>query len=417
MPRTCTWTDPFRGGAERTRRLRGLLQDVRLPGGLTAIVDRCLSGRKQRSWCWRATCSTPRIARSARGWRSGGSWTRLDAAGIRTFIVHGNHDPLSGDQGAIGLSGVGEGLRPRARGGRGRAPRRGEEVPGPGDLVRAGEGAPRTSPGGSRRRGPGVHHRGAPRQRRRHLRPRELRAVHGGQSLGSRAGGLGAGPRAHPRRVRAGLRWRRGGVPRQPAGTARLRERGARGCIVVNVEEGEEGRRFVAVDRVRWHRCRCLCRGSRRWGALAAAVRSRWTELLGRSGRARGAPHAQGPGAAAPRSWRARRRWAAAIGVERALLAGTGPCCWSPCSTPHAPELELETVRRSGGFSESCWRCPRCCVSDPESRRAVGGGRGAAGVGAKLRRLGVEALETPRPEWVEQAAVRAVEQLHEEEGT
>jgi hypothetical protein len=82
------------------------------------------------------------------------------------------------------------------------------------------------------------------------------------------------------------------------------------------------------------------------------------------------------------------------------------------------PELELETVRLSGGFSGTLLAEAEALVKDPEALAALWAEDvELRALSQRLRRLGVDALETPRPEWVEQAAVRGVEQLHEEEGT
>ena len=106
---------------------------------------------------------------------------RLDAAGIRSFICHGNHDPLDGWEARLALP---EGCV-----------RFGPEVEGfpvfPEEPERGGGVRHQLShPGGAgepvtpvfrRRNGDGIQHRAAPRQRRGQPGPRLVRALLGGR--------------------------------------------------------------------------------------------------------------------------------------------------------------------------------------------------------------------------------------------
>jgi hypothetical protein len=80
------------------------------------------------------------------------------------------------------------------------------------------------------------------------------------------------------------------------------------------------------------------------------------------------------------------------------------------------PELDLETVRLAGGFSGTLLAEAEALGADPEALAALWTEDAELrALAQRLKRLGVGALESPRPEWVEQAGVRVVEQLHEED--
>jgi hypothetical protein len=80
------------------------------------------------------------------------------------------------------------------------------------------------------------------------------------------------------------------------------------------------------------------------------------------------------------------------------------------------PELDLETVRLSGGFSGTLLAEAEALAEDAESLAALWAEDAELrSLSQRLRRLGVDGLETPRREWMEQAAWQAVEQLHEED--
>ena len=110
---------PFRGvGADAAAR-RSRFQESTFRAFSASSTCACASAWP--SCCSPATCPTRRIARCARGWPCGASWP-AGRGGHPAFIVHGNHDPLSGDTGTLGCR-VGEGVRPGLGGGGGAARR------------------------------------------------------------------------------------------------------------------------------------------------------------------------------------------------------------------------------------------------------------------------------------------------------
>ena len=175
---------------------------------------------------------------------------RLDAAGIRTFIVHGNHDPLSGDSGALRLPpsvtvfGPGWSEVPVEQGGRVVCRVQGISYPerevtedlsrhfkrlGPEPTV----GVLHANVGGN-----DGHANYSPCSAadlaERGLDYWALGHVHTRESFELAGGGVAA-------------------YPGNPQGR-HPNETGARGCLLVEVEDRRAKTRFVPVDVIRWHR-------------------------------------------------------------------------------------------------------------------------------------------------------------------
>jgi DNA repair exonuclease SbcCD nuclease subunit len=340
---------------------------------------------------------------------------RLHMAGIPAFIVHGNHDPLSGDTGALGLPGSVKVFGPEW-----------EEV----EVHREGRLLCRVQ-GISY---PEVEVRENLSARFRRTAPDfTVGLLHA--NLGGAEGHANYAPCSVEDLSARGLDyWALGHVhtraeyvlpggavavyPGNPQGR-HVNEPGERGCVLVEVEDGRTRRRFVPVDRVRWHRLEVPLSGLSALDALVAAVTEQVDascsdELEGHAVRltltGRGPlhrelsrPEALGQLEAELREQLARRH---------------PPVLVESLRDASRPELELETVRLSGGFSGTLLAEAEALVKDPEALAALWAEDAELrALSQRLRRLGVEALEAPRPEWVEQAAVRGVEQLHEEEGT
>jgi hypothetical protein len=80
------------------------------------------------------------------------------------------------------------------------------------------------------------------------------------------------------------------------------------------------------------------------------------------------------------------------------------------------PELDLEAVRRAGGFSGTVLTVAGALTEDNEALAALWKDEPELrALSQRLRKLGVEALESPRPELVELAGLRVVELLQEED--
>ncbi|MFP2903070.1 DNA repair exonuclease, partial [Corallococcus sp. 4LFB] len=78
------------------------------------------------------------------------------------------------------------------------------------------------------------------------------------------------------------------------------------------------------------------------------------------------------------------------------------------------PEVDLEAVRAGGGFLGTLLEEAQALSHDDAALAALWDDEDLTTLGQRLKRLGVDALEAPRPELVTQAGQRGVEQLHEE---
>ncbi|WPB78690.1 DNA repair exonuclease [Archangium violaceum] len=338
---------------------------------------------------------------------------RLHMAGIQTFIVHGNHDPLSGDTGALGLpdsvkvfSADWEEVEVRREG---RVLCRVQGISYPEAEMRENLSARfrRTAPDFT----VGLLHA-------------NLGGVEGHanyapctvEDLATRGLDYWALGHVHTRAeyVLAG-----GAVavyPGNPQGR-HVNEPGERGCVLVEVEEGRTRRRFVPVDRVRWHRLEVGLTGLGSLDGLVAAVMEQVDascpdELEGHAVRltltGRGPLHRELSRPEALGQLEAELR--------EQLAQRHPPVLLESLRDASQPELDLETVRLAGGFSGTLLAEAETLVAEPEALAALWAEDAELrALGQRLRRLGVDALESPRPELVEQAGWQVVEQLHEED--
>ncbi|HEY0093105.1 MAG TPA: DNA repair exonuclease, partial [Archangium sp.] len=273
---------------------------------------------------------------------------RLDVAGIRAFLVHGNHDPLSGDTGALGLPGAVKVFGPEW-----------EEV----EVRREGRVLCRVQ---------GLSYPDA--EVRENLSARFRRTapdftvglLHA--NLGGAEGHANYAPCTVEDLAARGLDyWALGHVhtraeyalpggavavyPGNPQGR-HVNEPGERGCVLVEVEEGKTRRRFVPVDGVRWHRLEVALTGLGTLEALMGAVTEQVDascaqELDGHAVRltltGRGPLHRE---LSQPE----------ALGQLEAELHGQlarrhPPVLLESLRDASRPEVDWETVRLSGGFT------------------------------------------------------------------
>ena len=81
------------------------------------------------------------------------------------------------------------------------------------------------------------------------------------------------------------------------------------------------------------------------------------------------------------------------------------------------PELDLVAARLGGGFAGTLLAEAEATSADPAALEALWDERAELrALRLRLRRLGVDVLETPQAGWVSQAGARLVEALHEEDG-
>jgi DNA repair exonuclease SbcCD nuclease subunit len=338
---------------------------------------------------------------------------RLHVAGIQTFIVHGNHDPLSGDTGALGLPGSvkvfgadWEEVEVRREG---RLLCRVQGISYPEVEVRENLSARfrRTAPDFT----VGLLHA-------------NLGGVEGHanyapctvEDLGARGLDYWALGHVH---TRAEYVLANGAVavyPGNPQGR-HVNEPGERGCVLVEVEEGRTRRRFVPVDRVRWHRLEVPLTGLGSLDGLVAAVSEQVDasceqELDGHAVRLtltdRGPLHRElsRPEALHPLE----------ADLREQLSRRHPPVLLESLRDASRPELDLQTVRLAGGFTGTLLAEADALAVDAKALETVWTQDAELrSLRQRLLRLGVDALEKPRPEWVEQAGLRVVEQLHEED--
>jgi DNA repair exonuclease SbcCD nuclease subunit len=337
---------------------------------------------------------------------------RLDVAGIRAFIVHGNHDPLSGDTGALGLPGTVKVFGPDW-----------EEV----EVHREGRLLCRVQ-GLSY---PDVEVRENLSARFRRTAPDfTVGLLHA--NLGGAEGHANYAPCTVEDLAARGLDyWALGHVhtraeyalpggavavyPGNPQGR-HVNEPGERGCVLVEVEEGRTRRRFVPVDGVRWHRLEVTLTGLGTLEALMGAV----TEQVDASCAQELDGHAvrltlTGRGPLHRELSRPEALGQLEAELREQLSRRHPPVLLESLRDASRPEVDLETVRLSGGFTGTLLAEAEALAGDAEALKGLWEDAELRALGQRLRRLGVEGLETPRPELVEEAGLRVVEQLHEEE--
>ncbi|RJS21323.1 DNA repair exonuclease [Corallococcus sp. H22C18031201] len=337
--------------------------------------------------------------------------TRLDSAGIQTFIVHGNHDPLSGDTGTLGLPSSVKVFGPEW-----------EDV----EVRREGRRLCRVQ-GVSY---PDVEVRENLSARFRRTGPDfSVGLLH--TNLGGAEGHANYAPCTSAELAARGLDyWALGHVhtraehllagggvavyPGNPQGR-HVHETGERGCVLVEVEDGATRRSFVPVDRVRWHRLELPLTGVRSLDSLQVLARelvdSRCaSELDGHAVRltlaGRGPLHRElaRPGALAQLEADLREQFA----------HGHPPVLLESLRDGTRPELDLDAVRAAGGFMGTLLIEAEALAHDDTALTALWHDEELASLGQRLKRLGVDALEAPRPELLARAGQHVVEHLHEE---
>ncbi|ATB43385.1 DNA double-strand break repair protein Mre11 [Cystobacter fuscus] len=338
---------------------------------------------------------------------------RLHVAGIQTFIVHGNHDPLSGDTGALGLPEsvkvFGAGWEEAEVRREGRLVCRVQGISYPDAEVRENLSARfgRTAPDFT----VGLLHA--------NLGGVEGHANYAPCTLEDLAArGLDYWALGHVH-TRAEYPLPGGAVavyPGNPQGR-HVNETGERGCVLVEVEDGRTRRRFVPVDTVRWHRLEVPLTGLASLDALVAALLERVdadcsAELEGHAVRLtltdRGPLHRElvRPDALAQLE----------AEVREQLARRHPPVLLESLRDASRPALDLAAVRLAGGFSGTLLAEAEALTADPEALAALWAEEEELrALSQRLRRLGVDALEPLRPEWVAEAGTRVVEELHEEE--
>ncbi|WP_309892910.1 DNA repair exonuclease [Archangium sp.] len=337
---------------------------------------------------------------------------RLEAAGIRAFIVHGNHDPLSGDTGTLGLPGGVKVFGPDW-----------EEV----EVRRDGQLLCRVQ---------GLSYAEAEVRENLSTRFRRtapdftvglLHANLGGveghanyapctvEDLGARGLDYWALGHVHTRAEYALSGGAVAVYPGNPQGR-HVNEPGERGCVLVEVEDGRTRRRFVAVDRVRWHRLEVSLTGLGALEALVGAVTEQVDascaeELEGHAVRlsltGRGPLHRELSQPEALGQLEAELR--------EQLSRRHPPVLLESLRDASRPEVDVETVRLSGGFTGTLLAEAEALAEDAQALAALWEDAELRALGQRLKRLGVDGLEKPRPELVEEAGLRVVEQLHEED--
>ena len=338
---------------------------------------------------------------------------RLAAGGIQTFLVHGNHDPLSGDTGTLALPGAVKVFGAEW-----------EEV----EVRREGRLLCRVQ---------GISYPEA--EVRENLSARFRRTapdftvglLHA--NVGGSEGHANYAPCSVEDLTARGLDyWALGHVhtrteyplasgavavyPGNPQGR-HVHEPGERGCVLVEVEDGRTRRRFVPVDRVRWHRWELPLTGLGTLETLVGAVEERVdaecsAALEGHAVRltltGQGPLHRE---LSAPESLRQLE-----AELREQLAARPTPVLLESLRDASRSELDLETVRRAGGFSGTLLSEAEAVMADADELTALwDGDEELRTLAHRLRRLDMPTLMTPRPEWVEQAGWRVVRELHEED--
>ena len=337
---------------------------------------------------------------------------RLEAAGIGAFIVHGNHDPLSGDTGTLGLPGGVKVFGPDWEE---------VEVRRDGQLLCRVQGL--SYPEAEVRENLSTRFRRTAPDFTVGLLHANLGGVEGHanyapctvEDLGARGLDYWALGHVHTRAEYALPGGAVAVYPGNPQGR-HVNEPGERGCVLVEVEEGRTRRRFVPVDRVRWHRLEVSLTGLGALEALVGAVTEQVDascaeELEGHAVRltltGRGPLHRELSQPEALGQLEAELR--------EQLSRRHPPVLLESLRDASRPEVDMETVRLSGGFTGTLLAEAEALAGDTEALAALWEDAELRALGQRLKRLGVEGLEKPRPELVEEAGLRVVEQLHEEE--
>jgi DNA repair exonuclease SbcCD nuclease subunit len=340
---------------------------------------------------------------------------RLHGAGIRSFIVHGNHDPLSNDSGMLKLPPSAHVFGPRweeievRRAGGSKVVCRVQGVSYPEERV--GENLSRMF----HRTGPeftigALHANLEGRSEHPNYAPCTL------ADLSQRELDYWALGHVH---TRAEHPLDSGGIavyPGNPQGR-HAGETGERGCVVVDVAEGRSVRRFFAVDSVRWHRLELEVSSIQSLDALLSAMEETVDAACG------GGPDAHavrvvltGEG---PLHHELRRP--GAVGdledeLRRSSAARKPPVAVESIVAETSAPLEWDALVASGGLAGAIVSAARSARSDGGLAASAWAGGDLARLESLLRRAGVPSPREEGRKVLNRAVARALELLQEEAG-
>lgn len=337
--------------------------------------------------------------------------SRLDAAGIQTFIVHGNHDPLSAGSAAPGLppsvtvfGATWSEVEVRRQG---RLLCRVQGISYPQERVSEDLSAYFS------RRGPeftvGVLHANVGgNSGHANYSPCTL------EGLASRGLDYWALGHVH---TRAELALPGGGVavyPGNPQGR-HANETGERGCMLVEVEEARCARRFFPADVVRWHRVEVDLAGLTSIEDLAQAAEEAVAEACPEGFAAhavrlvitgRGALHRElvRPGAVTD--------FQAHLGRE--LAARMPPVALESVEDASRPQLDLDAIRALGGLQAQLLEVAAEARQSGAAREALWTRSELPKLDSALKKVGLSLPRELLPELIDRAAARALELLAED---
>lgn len=201
--------------------------------------------------------------------------------------------------------------------------------------------------------------------------------------------------------------------PGNPQGR-HVNETGERGCMVVEVEGRRARTRFVPVAAVRWHRLEVAIDELESPEALAAACRERIERgrlegpasahavrliLVGR-----GPLHAELRAPGALRGFEER--------LEERVNPGAGGILLESVRDETEPELDLRRLEEGGGLTGELARVLR--TADPELMESLWGDEALQKVDASLKRYGVKSTQSKRAQLLRDGGLQALERLLEE---
>lgn len=337
---------------------------------------------------------------------------RLHAAGIQSFIVHGNHDPLSADNGMLKLPPSVKVFG--AKWEESEVRRKGLNTPlcrvqGVSYLEeRVGENLSRMFCRTGSEFTIGVLHANL-EGRREHPNYAPCTAA----ELAERGLDYWALGHVH---TRAEHSLPGGGIavyPGNPQGR-HAGETGERGCVLVDVADRRSVRRFVPVDSVRWHRLELDASSIGSLDALLSAMQERMDAACG-----------EGPDAHAVRmvlvGEGALHRELACPGalaeledeLRRCAMARTPPVAVESIADETRAHLDLGELMASGGLAGAIVSAAKAARTDAGMESAWAD-RELANLEAALRRAGVASPRQDERRVINRAMARALELLQEE---
>jgi DNA repair protein SbcD/Mre11 len=337
--------------------------------------------------------------------------TRLDAAGIATFIVHGNHDPLSTDSGFVGLPpsvkvfGACWEEANVARDGQILCRVQGISYP----YERVTEDLSRFF----HRQGPeftiGILHTNLGGQAehenyapcsveglaRRNLDYWALGHVHTRSEFALGGGAIAA-------------------YPGNPQGR-HIRELGERGCILVEVAESGAHRRFFAVDAIRWHRLEVELSSVTSFEALEATVQEQLNapcdgahdahvvrvELVGR-------------GPLQPELTKPLALTSLEDHLRETLGGREPPVVVESVRDLSRANLDLEAVHSAGGLGAALVTVAKLAKSDRKAVDALWSDAELHRLELEIRRAALPSLQDGGPALVDRALAHALDLLQED---